>query len=97
MQSQPVSQPELAHRCTMVVDHDWRASGRFEKSIKSTEMSLFTNLYLLIRGESAKTVLVKVVELCEYCNFTLRSIAKFSLVFKMQSCKVGHIETKNSF
>ena len=42
-------------------------------------------------------VLVKVVELCEYYNFALRRIAKFSLVYKMQSSKVGHIETENSF
>ena len=60
-------------------------------------MALFTNLYLLIHGESAKTVLVKVVELCEYYNFASRSIAKFSLVFKMQSSKVGHIEIENNF
>ena len=79
------------------VGHDQRASGRFEKAIRLTETTLFTNLSLLICGELAKTVLVKVVELCEYYNFASRSIAKFSLVFKMQSSKVGHIETENNF
>ena len=51
------------------IGHDRRASGRFEKAIRPTKTALFTNLYLQIRSESAKIVLVKVVELCEISNF----------------------------
>ena len=56
-----------------LVGHDRRMSERFEKAIRPTKTALFTNLYLLIRGESAKIVLVKVVELCEISNFALGS------------------------
>ena len=70
-----------------LVGHDRHVPGRFEKAIRPTKMALFTNLYLLIHGESAKIVLVKVVELCEYYYFTLRSIAKFSLVSKCKAPK----------
>ena len=70
-----------------LIGHDRRASVRFEKAIRLTKMALFTNLYLLICGESAKTILVKVIELCEYYNFALRSIAKFSLVSKCKAPK----------
>ena len=56
-----------------LVSHDRRMSGQFEKAIRLTETTLFTNLSLLICGELAKTVLVKVVELCEISNFALGS------------------------
>ena len=55
------------------IGHDRRTSDRFEKDIRPTEMALFTNLYLLIHGESVKTVVVKFVELCEISNFALGS------------------------
>ena len=73
--------------------------GRFEsvKPIQSTETTIIPLLYLLIGGEFVKTLVIQSVELCEYYNFALRSIAKFSLVFKMQSSKIDHIEIENSF
>ena len=55
------------------IDLDRRTSDWFEKAIRPTEMALFTNLYLLIHGESAKIVLMKVVELYEISNFALGS------------------------
>ena len=64
---------DMRHAASEPVGHDRRASGLFEKAIRSTEMALFTILYLLIYGESAKIVLVKVVELCEISNFALGS------------------------
>ena len=56
------------------VGHDRRASDGFEKAIRPTETALFTNLYLLIHGESAKMVLVKVVELHVIYKFALGTI-----------------------
>ena len=41
-------------------------------------------------------VLVKVVELCEISNFALRSIAKISMVVKLQSSKVVHLKLKST-
>ena len=64
---------DTRHAVSKLVGHDRRVSGRFEKFIRLTEMALFTNPYLLIHGESAKIVLVKVVELCEISNFALGS------------------------
>ena len=43
----------------------------FEKAIRSTEMALFTNLYLLIHGKFFKTSVIQSVELCEYYNFAI--------------------------
>ena len=59
------------------VGHDRRAFGQFENAIRPTEMALFTNLYLLIRGKFLKTSVIKSVQLHEYYNFAIM-IAKFS-------------------
>ena len=40
-----------------------------------TEMALFTNLYVLIRGEFLKTLVIQSVELREYYNFAIMIMA----------------------
>ena len=64
-------------RCTASepVSLDRHASGRFEKAIRPTEMALFTNLYLLIRGEFLKTSIIQSVDLRKYYNFTIMIMA----------------------
>ena len=57
------------------VGHDRRASSRFEKAIRLTEMALFTNLYLLIRGEFLKTSIIQSVDLRKYYNFAIMIMA----------------------
>ena len=57
------------------VGHDRCASGRFEKAIMPTKMALFTNLYVLIRGEFLKTLVIQSVELREYYNFAIMIMA----------------------
>ena len=57
------------------VGHDQRASGRFEKAIRATETTLFTNLYLLIHGEFLKNSVIQSVELHEYYNFAIMIMA----------------------
>ena len=56
--------------------------GRFEsvKQIQSTETTVIPLLYLLMCVEFVKTLVIQSVELCEYYNFALRSIDKFSLI-----------------
>ena len=87
----------MRHAASEPVGHDRRASGLFEKANRPTEMALFTNLYLLIHGESTKIVLVKVVELCEISNFAFESIISFSMVCRLQSPKVVHLKLKSAF
>ena len=64
-------------RCTASepVSLDRHASGRFEKAIRATETTLFTNLYLLIHGEFLKNSVIQSVELLEYYNFAIMIMA----------------------
>ena len=66
---------DMWHAASQPVGHDRRASNRFEKAIRPTEMALFTNLYLLIHGKFFKTSVIQSVELCEYYNFAIMIMA----------------------
>ena len=88
---------DTRHAVSKLVGHDRRVSGRFEKFIRLTEMALFTNPYLLIHGESAKIVLVKVVELHVIYKFALGCMIQFAMVYRLQCSKVVYLATRNQF
>jgi hypothetical protein len=71
------------------------ADSKHQRSIQAVQNPSFEPPDLPNYAAFAITSIIKSVELPEIYNFALGSIAKFATVFKLQSSKVVHFETKH--